>query len=177
MDCSPPGSSVHGIFQTRILELVVISHSRGSSWPRDQTYISYVSCIGRGVYHQHHLGSSVSIRLCFRIKSLLLNFWTKVWWKLIELTIKDRQANRKNKESKCLPFSILIPIPQHHPPSPIFFSSFLSSWETKLFILTALTLGTDCFWIWLGLQCFFFWRWVFVDQSDKQQCCFNLCFL
>ena len=37
MDCSPPGSSVHGISQARILEWVAISFSRGSSQPRDQT--------------------------------------------------------------------------------------------------------------------------------------------
>ena len=37
MDCSPPGSSVHGILQARILEWVAISLSRGSSWPRDGT--------------------------------------------------------------------------------------------------------------------------------------------
>ena len=37
MDCSPPGSSVHGIFQARILEWVAIFSSRGSSQPRDQT--------------------------------------------------------------------------------------------------------------------------------------------
>ena len=36
-DCSPPGSSVHGILQQRILEWVAISSSRGSSRPRDQT--------------------------------------------------------------------------------------------------------------------------------------------
>ena len=35
MDCSPPGSSVHGIFQARILEWVAISFSRGFSQPRD----------------------------------------------------------------------------------------------------------------------------------------------
>ena len=40
MDCSPPGSSVHGIFQTRTLEWVATSLSRGSSWPRDWTHIS-----------------------------------------------------------------------------------------------------------------------------------------
>ena len=34
MDCSLPGSSVHGIFQARILEWVAISISRGSSQPR-----------------------------------------------------------------------------------------------------------------------------------------------
>ena len=35
MDCSPPGSSVHGIVQARILEWVAVSFSRGSSQPRD----------------------------------------------------------------------------------------------------------------------------------------------
>ena len=37
MDCSPPGSSVHGILQARILEWGAISFSRGSSQPRDRT--------------------------------------------------------------------------------------------------------------------------------------------
>ena len=41
MDCSPQGSSVHGILQSRILELIAISSSRGSSQPRDWTHISY----------------------------------------------------------------------------------------------------------------------------------------
>ena len=49
MDCSPPGYSIHGISQARILERVAISFSKGSSWPRDWTFIS---CIGRQVpYH------------------------------------------------------------------------------------------------------------------------------
>ena len=39
-DCSPPGSSVHGIFQARILEQVAISSSRRSSWPREWTCVS-----------------------------------------------------------------------------------------------------------------------------------------
>ena len=45
MDCSPPGSSVRGILQARILEWVVMPFSRGSSQPRDQTCVSNVSCI------------------------------------------------------------------------------------------------------------------------------------
>ena len=45
MYCSPPDSSVHGIFQARIPEWVAISSSRGSSWPRDGTCDSFVSCI------------------------------------------------------------------------------------------------------------------------------------
>ena len=40
MDCSLPGSSIHEIFQARVLERVAISFSRGSSWPRDRTQVS-----------------------------------------------------------------------------------------------------------------------------------------
>ena len=47
--CSPPGSSVHGDFQARILECVAMPASRGSSRPRDPSCVSYVSCIGRRV--------------------------------------------------------------------------------------------------------------------------------
>ena len=46
-DCSPPGSSVHGILQARMLEWVPMPSSRGSSRLRNWTHISYVSCIGR----------------------------------------------------------------------------------------------------------------------------------
>ena len=43
MDCSPLGSTVHGILQARTLEWVAMPSSRGSSQPRDQTWIPYVS--------------------------------------------------------------------------------------------------------------------------------------
>ena len=42
MDCSPLGSSVHEIFQARILEWVAISYSRASSQPMDRTHVSYI---------------------------------------------------------------------------------------------------------------------------------------
>ena len=45
MDCSTPGSSVHGISQARILEWVAMPSSRGSSWSRDQTCDSYTSAL------------------------------------------------------------------------------------------------------------------------------------
>jgi len=52
MDCSPPGSSVHGILQARILEWVAMPSSRGALQPRDQTQVSCVSCIaGRFFTH------------------------------------------------------------------------------------------------------------------------------
>ena len=44
-DCSLPGSSIHGIFQARVLKWVSISFSRGSSQPRDRTQISHI--VGR----------------------------------------------------------------------------------------------------------------------------------
>ena len=47
MDCSLPGSSVHGILQARILEYVAIPSSREFSWPRDQIQ---VSCIAKGFF-------------------------------------------------------------------------------------------------------------------------------
>ena len=47
MDYSPPGSSVHGMLQARIMEWITMPSSRESSWPSDWTHVSYVSCIGR----------------------------------------------------------------------------------------------------------------------------------
>ena len=58
MDCSPPGSSVHGISQDRILEWAAISFSRGSSQPRDRTQVFHIA--GRFftiLYRVSHQGS------------------------------------------------------------------------------------------------------------------------
>ena len=58
LDCSPPGTAVHGILQARMLEWVAIPFSRGSLQPRDQTRVSCVSCIGRQIlYPLSYLGS------------------------------------------------------------------------------------------------------------------------
>ena len=59
MNCSSLGFSVHGILQARILEWVAMPSSRRrSSWSRNQTDVSYVSCIDKRVlYHRCHLGS------------------------------------------------------------------------------------------------------------------------
>ena len=52
MDCSPPGSSVHGIFRARILKWV----SKEPAWPRDQTHLFCFSCIGRRIlFHWYTL--------------------------------------------------------------------------------------------------------------------------
>ena len=66
MDHSPPGSSVHEILQASIVKWVAMPSSRGSSWSRDWTHISYFSWIDRQVlYHKCHLGSPLStVALC-----------------------------------------------------------------------------------------------------------------
>ena len=62
VNCSPRGSSVHGIFQARILEWDAIFSSRGSSEPSDQTHVSYASHIGRWVLYQlYHLAQFLSV--------------------------------------------------------------------------------------------------------------------
>ena len=53
MDYNPPGSSVHGILQARILEWVAVPFSRGSSRPRDQTQLS---CIAGRLFTMEPLG-------------------------------------------------------------------------------------------------------------------------
>ena len=68
VDCSPPGSSVHGVLQARILEWVDIFFSRESSWPRNQTC---ASCIGRWIlYHgakwEAHRAQESLLNLNFR---------------------------------------------------------------------------------------------------------------
>ena len=59
MDCSPPGSSAHGILQAKILEWVAVSFSRGSSWPRDQTP---VSCIASEFFTSEPPGMPISVK-------------------------------------------------------------------------------------------------------------------
>ena len=77
MGHSPPGSSVHGILQARILESVAISSSRGSSQPRDQTHVSCVSCIGRWILHHTimHAAAAKSQQSCPTLCDRLLCPW------------------------------------------------------------------------------------------------------
>ena len=87
MDCSPSGSSVHGILQARILECVAIPVSRASSWPRDWTRVSCIAgrfftiCATREAYKNHikqlletnTVNSKLSIKLP-RLSKLRIKF-------------------------------------------------------------------------------------------------------
>ena len=77
VDYSPWDSSNHGISQARILDWVAISFSRESSWSRNQTCISFISCFGRQVlYHYCHLGSPEKPGW---INKSELKSWTASW--------------------------------------------------------------------------------------------------
>ena len=68
MDCSPPGSSVHGISQARILVWVAMISSRGSSWPWDWTHVSCVPCIDRQILY-HFATWEAPTHLSFEVSS------------------------------------------------------------------------------------------------------------
>ena len=83
MNCSPPGSSVHGILQARILEWVALPSSRASFRPRDWTRISYVSCIDRRVLYHWATWEAQSSRACVLnvCVKLIINVYSR--WKII----------------------------------------------------------------------------------------------
>ena len=82
MDCSPPGFSIHGILQARILEWVAISFSRGTSWPRDWT-CDFWGQVTKGNYYELKcvLLSSLS-NSCVGI----LTHSTSEMWHYLEIT-------------------------------------------------------------------------------------------
>ena len=73
VDCCPPGSSVHGIFPARIMEWIAISSSRGSTWPKDWSCVSCISCIGRRILYPWAT-SEVLCRWCFSVNIIVFPF-------------------------------------------------------------------------------------------------------
>ena len=100
MDHSPTRSSVHGILQARILEWVTMPSSRGSSWPRDWTRVSFVFCIGRWVlYHSCQLGSPWKIYLFWnrRILKVISPWYDKQKFGPVFSSIKERSMRIQGK--------------------------------------------------------------------------------
>ena len=88
MDFSPPGSSVHGIFQARILEQVAISFPRESFWARYQTFICCISCIGKQALFQ----------LSYQIFWVIYNAFNIKLKLIMEIKIKFINYRQKNSE-------------------------------------------------------------------------------
>ena len=72
MDSSPPGSSVHGILQARVLKWVAISFTRESSQPRDQTQVSSID--RQMLYRLSHQGPA-QWRKDFLFRDRILHFY------------------------------------------------------------------------------------------------------
>ena len=112
-DCSPPGSSVHGILQARIPEWVAMPSSRVSSWLRNQTHVSCFSCISMQTPLVPHASSSLQWPVTSRFSVLLGNrlglctflsllgfhcpgalWWVKCFfWQTTTTTAKNRCMN------------------------------------------------------------------------------------
>ena len=86
VDCTLPGSSVHGILQARILEWTAIPSCRESSRPRDWTCVSCISCIAGGFFTHWATRKVVQSNYCkTNFKSLLLYLFIYFWWQTIYL--------------------------------------------------------------------------------------------
>ena len=72
-DCSLPGSSIHGIFQARVLEWVAISFSRGFSQLRYRTQVSHIA--GKTLYCLSHQGSPMCFYVLFNFEKGILISW------------------------------------------------------------------------------------------------------
>ena len=93
MDCSQLRSSVHGIFQARILKWVAISYTRVFSWSKDWTPIS---CIGRQILYHCAIGYEVVILWLCPLYQLLMEFFVLFIFfltnELVNLTWQSHQA-------------------------------------------------------------------------------------
>ena len=75
MDCSPPGSSIHGISQTRTLEWVSMPSSRESSQTRDSTCVSCGSCIAGGFFISEPPGEELTFCNCFYLSDASISIY------------------------------------------------------------------------------------------------------
>ena len=98
MDSHLPDSSVHGIFQARILEWVAMPSSRGSSQPRDGTRVSYVSCISRQIITNATWETlSVQVRAGKRVRTMPKLLLSSQIWVLAMPKIGNNLGLRKNQ--------------------------------------------------------------------------------
>ena len=92
MDWGPPGSSLHGISQASILEWIAISFSGASSRPRDQTQVSWVSCIACGFFT---IWTTWEALLNTYVNNLIC---TRTVWIMRQMTIIDPQSDLHNSK-------------------------------------------------------------------------------
>ena len=113
MDCSPPGSSVHGILQARILKWVSMPSSRGSSQSRDQTQVSRIAG-GFFTVRATRKAYLFSLLFFFFLSLVISIFFFFLWWILSYIEMKQPWVYM------CSPSQ--SPLPPPSPPIPSRFS-------------------------------------------------------
>ena len=105
MNCSLPGSSVHGILQAWILEWVAISFSRASSWPRDRTQVSHI--IGRRFTVWAYKGKLIQKEKKKNVFSTLDTAWKKCFFKIRYDLVFDKNVVDERERNYTAQISIL----------------------------------------------------------------------
>ena len=108
MDCSLPGSSVHGIFQARILECGAMPSSRGSSQSRDGTWVHYVSCTVGELFSAEPLGlpqtSYQTVWVGVPVQSSIQTHCTSPTpWNDLNRALGPRALQPDSRNQLCLP--------------------------------------------------------------------------
>ena len=139
MDCNLPGSSVHGILHTRILEWVAIPFPQGSSQPRDQTRISSLQADS---LPSEPLGKPIVLRLDLEAikKRLLLRLY-----KLVGQRNLKKYFMRTSRFQKSKPLTFLL----------CFLANVILHWTTLL-----LKLESDFPWLHLVTEATLIWIFV-----------------
>ena len=128
MDCSPPGTSIHGIFQARVLEWVAISFSRGCCWPRDQTRVSRIAgrhfiiwatrealdatLSGINLFFRNFVAYRNATEFCICLYCILQLYW--IHWSSISLLVeslkfslyKIKASANKNNFTSSFPIQV-----------------------------------------------------------------------
>ena len=114
LDCSPPGSSVHGILQQITLECVAMPSSRGSSQPSDGNQDSCGPCIAGGFFIAEPLGKPFEILLCAKSstgRSIILHMGnSSVMTRVLYLVFNKL---KKVKTKPFIFFNLLLVLKSH----------------------------------------------------------------
>ena len=122
MDCSPPGSSVHGIFQARILEWIAIPFSRGSSQPKDWTWVSHIAGRFFAIWATREASLGWQFHIISFCPTAMNQFWSgAIPWNSLPPPLSFRHtfsnevwtSNGKEGLSKFVPFLSSFPQPSN----------------------------------------------------------------
>ena len=119
-DYNPPGSSIHGISQARVVEWVATSFSRGSPWPRNRTHIP---CIGRRILY--HWAS------CAMVSHSHVRLFVIPWTVACQAALSMRFSRQEYRSGLPCPPPGNLPDPGIKSVFPAWAGGLFSIWPTK----------------------------------------------